>query len=68
MPNAYIIEFSNHTAGIVVAEERGFRFFSAEPAFDALEGGHFGSARAAERAAKALLAEQGHAPAHAVRA
>jgi len=55
MPHAYIIEIANHTAGIVVAEERGFRFFSSESAFDALEGTHFGSARAAERAARALL-------------
>jgi hypothetical protein len=68
MPNAYIIEFSDHTAGIVVAEQRGFRFFSAEPAFDSLEGGYFGSARAAERAAKALIDEQGHARANAIRA
>jgi hypothetical protein len=60
MSNAYVIEILNQTAGIVVAEERGFRFFSSEPAFDALEGNHFGSARAAERAAKALLAERGH--------
>jgi len=55
MPHAYIIEIANRTAGIVVAEERGFRFFSSEAIFDALEGAHFGSARAAERAAHALL-------------
>ena len=55
MSHAYIIEIANQTAGIVVAEERGFRFFSSETAFDALEGTHFGSARAAERAARALL-------------
>ncbi len=58
MPHAYIIEIANHTAGIVVAEERGFRFFSSETAFDSLEGTHFGSARAAERAARALLDTQ----------
>jgi hypothetical protein len=55
MPHAYIIEIANQTAGIVVAEERGFRFFSSETAFDSLEGTHFGSARAAERAARTLL-------------
>lgn len=55
MPHAYIIEIANQTAGIVVAEERGFRFFSSETAFDSLEGTHFGSARAAERAARALI-------------
>jgi hypothetical protein len=58
MSNAYVIEVFNRTAGIVVAEERGFRFFSSEPAFDTLEGDHFGSARAAERAAKLLLDQQ----------
>lgn len=63
MPHAYIIEIANQTAGIVVAEERGFRFFSSETAFDSLEGTHFGSARAAERAARALLdtGRTGHA-------
>jgi hypothetical protein len=65
MSNAYVIEVLNRTAGIVVAEERGFRFFSSEPAFDALEGNQFGSARAAERAAKTLLAERAHSRAHA---
>jgi len=63
MPHAYIIEIANQTAGIVVAEERGFRFFSSETAFDSLEGTHFGSARAAERAARALIDSRrtGHA-------
>jgi hypothetical protein len=55
MPHAYIIEIANQTAGIVVADERGFRFFSSEATFDSLEGTQFGSARAAERAARALL-------------
>lgn len=60
MSHAYVIEVFDRTAGIVVAEERGFRFFSSEPAFDTLEGDHFGSARAAERAAKALLVQRSH--------
>jgi hypothetical protein len=55
MSQAYVIEVADRTAGIVVIDERGFRFFSSERAFDSLEGGHFGSARAAERAAQALL-------------
>ncbi|MFB9263120.1 hypothetical protein ACFFWD_08055 [Bradyrhizobium erythrophlei] len=55
MGKAYIIEISGQTAGIVVSEERGFRFFSSERTFDCLDGGHFGSARAAERAARALV-------------
>jgi hypothetical protein len=59
MSSAYVIEVSHRTAGIVVAEGQGFRFFSSEPAFDTLEGGHFGSARAAERAAKAVLVARG---------
>ncbi|WP_246510663.1 hypothetical protein [Bradyrhizobium glycinis] len=55
MSRAYVIEISDRTAGIVVADERGFCFFSSERAFDSLDGGHFGSARAAERAVRALL-------------
>jgi hypothetical protein len=55
MSKAYVIEVFNQTAGIVVGDERGFRFFSSESAFDSLEGGHFGSARAAERAVRALI-------------
>jgi hypothetical protein len=58
MSQAYVIEVSDRTAGIVVSEERGFRFFSSERAFDSLDGGHFGSARAAERAARALLSRR----------
>ena len=55
MSNAYIIEVFDRAAGIVVAEHRGYRFFSSERTFDSLEGGHFGSVREAERAVKALL-------------
>jgi hypothetical protein len=58
MPKAYIIEVHNRAAGIVVRDERGFRFFSAERAFDSLEGREFHSARDAERAAKALFGER----------
>jgi hypothetical protein len=55
MPKAHIIEIYNRTAGIVAADERGFRFFSSERAFDSLDGRKFSSARDAERAARALL-------------
>jgi hypothetical protein len=55
MPNAYIIEVRNRTAGIVTGDERGFCFFSSERAFDRLEGRVFRSVRDAERAATALL-------------
>ena len=55
MSQAYVIEVLNRTAGIVVSDDRGFCFFSSERTFDSLDGGHFGSARAAERAARALV-------------
>ncbi|PAY04644.1 hypothetical protein CK489_36140 [Bradyrhizobium sp. UFLA03-84] len=52
---AYVIEVSDRTAGIVVSDSRGFCFFSSDRAFDGLDGGYFGSARAAERAVRAHL-------------
>lgn len=55
MSQAYVIEVSDRTAGIVVSDKSGFCFFSSDRAFDGLDGGYFGSARAAERAARALL-------------
>jgi hypothetical protein len=58
MPNAYIIEVYNRTAGIVARGEHGFHFFSSERAFDSLEGREFRSARDAERAARALIEER----------
>lgn len=58
MPNAYIIEVHNQTAGTVARDEHGFRFFSSERAFERLEGRRFGSARDAERAAKTLFDER----------
>lgn len=58
MPEAYIIEINDHTAGIVTRDKRGFRFFSCERLFDSLEGREFRSARDAERAARALLSNR----------
>ncbi|MCP1750468.1 hypothetical protein [Bradyrhizobium elkanii] len=55
MSQAYVIEVSDRTAGIVVSDNRGFCFFSSDRAFDGLDGGYFGSARAAERAVRAHL-------------
>jgi hypothetical protein len=55
MPKAYVIEISDRTAGIITGDERGFRFFSSERAFDSLDGQQFRSPRHAERAARALL-------------
>jgi hypothetical protein len=62
MSKAYIIEVRNRTAGIVTGDERGFHFFSAERAFDRLDGREFRSVRDAECAAKALLDAGRHAP------
>jgi len=59
MSKAFIIEVEDRTAGIVAKDGRGYRFFSAERIFDRLEGREFGSARDAERAARALLRERG---------
>ncbi|MGY8704546.1 hypothetical protein RAD16_02215 [Bradyrhizobium sp. 18BD] len=56
--NAYIIEIQDRAAGIITRDERGFRFFSSERLFDSLEGRQFRSAREAERAARAVLAER----------
>jgi hypothetical protein len=57
MPDAYIIEVANQTAGIVVREAHGaaFKFFSAARHFDALEGMAFADPSGAERAASHLL-------------
>ncbi|MGY2907257.1 hypothetical protein [Bradyrhizobium sp. URHC0002] len=55
MSKAYIIEIHNRTAGIVAGDEGGFTFFSADRAFDRLDGRDFRSAREAERAARAVL-------------
>ncbi|QIG93621.1 MULTISPECIES: hypothetical protein [unclassified Bradyrhizobium] len=55
---AYVIEVSDRTAGIVVGDKSGFCFFSSDRAFDGLDGGYFGSARAAERAVRAPLQQR----------
>ena len=60
MPKAYIIEIRDRTAGIITGDERGFRFFSSERAFDSLHGREFRSPRHAERAVRALLEEPQH--------
>ena len=54
MTQAYIIEIESRTAGIVARDERGYRFFSSDRAFDGLEGREFRSARHAERVARTL--------------
>jgi hypothetical protein len=52
MSNTYIIEVGSESAGIVVRDRAGFRFFSASRRFSSLDGKLFRSAREAERAAK----------------
>jgi hypothetical protein len=51
MSNTYIIEVDSESAGIVVRDRTGFRFFSASRRFAPLDGKVFRSARDAERAA-----------------
>jgi hypothetical protein len=54
MTDAYIIETSTLTAGIVAAQGRGFRFYASHPAMFALEGQVFDSLKAAQKAAEKL--------------
>jgi hypothetical protein len=65
MPEAYIIEIDDRTAGIIARDQRGYRFFASDRNFDGLEGREFRNARDAERAARALLRQRGPAPTHA---
>ena len=50
MADAFIIETAGETAGIVVRERRGVRFFASEPGFYALDGTTFDNLRAVHRA------------------
>jgi len=50
-----IIEFSDATAGIVVREQRSYRFYAVDWEFRSLEGRLFGSASQAEAAARQLI-------------
>jgi hypothetical protein len=51
MSDSYIIEVKSKTAGIVVRDRMGYRFFAADNDFNSLEGRYFRTAREAERAA-----------------
>jgi hypothetical protein len=51
MSDTYIIEVRSKPAGIVVKDQKGFRFFAATHDFNSLEGIYFRSAREAEQAA-----------------
>ncbi|WP_407520503.1 hypothetical protein [Methylobacterium oryzisoli] len=54
MQSARIVEVDETSAGIVVPEDRGYRFFAAHPDFYRLEGHIFRSPRHATRAAREL--------------
>ena len=59
MSNAYVIEAAETSAGIVIRERAGFRFFTASPRFDRFDGYVFKTIRAAQRAAEELLLQPG---------
>jgi len=54
MSDSYIIEVGSKTAGIVVRNPDGYRFFGATHRFNALEGQLFRNAREAGRTAVRL--------------
>jgi hypothetical protein len=51
MSDNFIIEIGSQTAGIVVRNPDGYRFFSASRRFNSMEGQLFRSVNEAERAA-----------------
>jgi len=63
MPDAYVIQVSGRTAGIVARDGRDhcFNFFAASHLFEAMEGQSFADPLAAERAAR-YLAKHGNRP------
>jgi hypothetical protein len=50
MSNAYVIETAEESAGIVIRERAGFRFFAAAHRFGRFDGYLFKTIGAAERA------------------
>lgn len=58
---AFSIETSRHSAGVAVADGQGYRFFSAHPLFASLDGRHFHSLAAVEKAARRRETETPHA-------
>jgi len=60
MSDSYIIEIHEEAAGIVIRDRGGFRFFSADAEFSALDGHLFRDARAAEQAARRYLKGDSH--------
>lgn len=64
MADAYVIEVSGHTAGIVARDHGGeaFTFFASNRAFDALEGKRFSVPAAASKAARQLIEHKRNPP------
>ncbi len=56
MADAYVIETAGETAGIVVLEKGGVRFYASEPAFFPLDGKSFLNVNAVHRAVSQLRA------------
>ncbi len=54
MSDAFIIETSSMTAGIVAAQGQGFCFYASHPSMFALEGAFFDSLKSAQRAVERL--------------
>ncbi|MDQ6702669.1 MAG: hypothetical protein M3Z96_05975 [Pseudomonadota bacterium] len=63
MPDAYVIEVSGRTAGIVARDSNNhsFNFFSSARPFNAMEGQRFSDPLEAERVAR-MLAKHGSLP------
>ncbi|MGY2049945.1 hypothetical protein [Methylobacterium sp. JK268] len=64
MSSARIVEVGETSAGIVVREAQGFRFFAAHPDYLRLEGQVFRSPHHATRAAVELRASRGRPARH----
>jgi hypothetical protein len=60
MADAYVIEVSGYTAGIVARDHGGeaFTFFASNRAFEALEGKRFSAPAAAAQAARRLIKQR----------
>jgi hypothetical protein len=55
MADAYVIETAGETAGIVVRDRRGVRFYAAEATFYPIDGKSFDHLRAVHRAVAGLI-------------
>lgn len=62
MADAFVIQSADLTAGIVVAERGGVRFYASEREFHGLDGKIFKSIRAARQAVDRLRREQSETP------